>query len=119
MAKMTEYKKTLTPLVVLTREGGRPVAHQSDDDLDFLHEVFEELARAREKYPTANLLGLALMEEVGQLARVLLDDSPETIRRYARQVAAVATRIATEGDESIDDFRELAGLDGYPPERRS
>ena len=63
-----------------------------------------ELDRAREKFPSNAHLFAALGEEVGELARELLEGGPrKRIREEAIQVACVAIRIAEEGD---GDFPE-------------
>ena len=63
-----------------------------------------ELERARAKFPANAHLFAALGEEVGELARELLEGGPrKRIREEAIQVACVALRIAEEGD---GDFPE-------------
>ena len=58
-----------------------------------------ELDRARAKFPANGHLFAALGEEVGELARELLEGGTrERIRAEAIQVACVAVRIADEGD---------------------
>ena len=58
-----------------------------------------ELDRARAKFPANDHLFAALGEEVGELARELLEGGTrERIRAEAIQVACVAIRIADEGD---------------------
>ena len=58
-----------------------------------------ELERARAKFPKNDHLFAALGEEVGELARELLEGGTrERIRAEAIQVACVAVRIADEGD---------------------
>lgn len=65
--------------------------------------ISAEVARAREKFPGNRLLLAALTEEVGELAKAMLQDRPrEEIRKEAIQVAAVAVRIIEEGDASFD-----------------
>lgn len=80
--------------------------------LDALDDVADEIRSAKAKFPANDLLMVALTEEVGELAKALLDESPERIYAEAIQVACVAVRIATEGDCTIDAWRnkrELAG----------
>ena len=63
-----------------------------------------ELDRARAKFPANDHLFAALGEELGELARELLEGgSRKRIREEAIQVACVAIRIAEEGD---GDFPE-------------
>ena len=68
----------------------------ADETLDALR---AELDRARAKFPKNDHLFAALGEEVGELARELLENGArERIRAEAIQVACVALRIADEGD---------------------
>ncbi len=72
----------------------------------FLEEVGLELERARTKFPSSNLVLAALMEEVGELAQAMLKVRAghwSAVRVYeeAVQVAAMACRVATEGDPSF------------------
>lgn len=67
-------------------------------------ELFDEIKRARAKFPDNKHLLAALMEEVGELAQALADNhGKQRVREEAIQVACVAIRIATEGDS---DFNE-------------
>lgn len=74
-------------------------------DVAFRAEVRLELGRARKKFPGNALTMVALTEEVGELAKALLDESPERIVEEAIQVAVMAQRVATEGDKSVENFR--------------
>ncbi len=64
--------------------------------------IDDELARARTKFPSNTHMLAALMEEVGELSKALLECGPMTGHQHvleeAIQVAVVAIRIATEGD---------------------
>jgi len=71
----------------------------------FLAEVRAEIARARSKFPNNDLTMIALTEEVGELAKALLDESAERVRSEAVQVAAMAARVAIDGDASVIAFR--------------
>lgn len=66
----------------------------------FLDKLAEELGRARDKFPGTDCLFSALSEELGELARELDKPTAEIdwarVEAEARQVACVATRIATE-----------------------
>ena len=66
---------------------------------DTVRALRSEVERARSKFPdNSHLLG-ALMEEVGELARVLLQgEGTERMYDEAVRVACVALRIAEEGD---------------------
>lgn len=73
----------------------------------FLDELPEELMRARRKFPTANLSTPALVEEVGELAQARLKVragawSRDRVWEEALQVAAMAIRVATEPDASLE-----------------
>jgi hypothetical protein len=75
-------------------------------DLEFVGELIQEVERARTKHPGGKHLTVALMEEVGELAKALLEnEGSDRVREEAIQVACVALRIATEGDT---DFVEPA-----------
>lgn len=89
----------------------------------FLIHVEEEVAKAKTKFPANNFLLPALMEEVGELAQALMEyaklrdpkrvwpthkviPTKKDIYKEAVQVAAMAARIATEGDPHfVDDMR--------------
>jgi NTP pyrophosphatase (non-canonical NTP hydrolase) len=59
----------------------------------------EEVIRARAKFPGSEFLYTALCEEVGELARAILQkEGRERICAEALQVACVAMRIFEEGD---------------------
>ena len=53
----------------------------------------------------------ALVEEVGEVARALLDESRACVFAEAVQVAAMACRVAVEGDPTLNDRRALRGLE--------
>lgn len=66
-----------------------------------------ELIAARKKFPESTHQLAALMEEVGELAQAMMEhdrDGSQTIAmvlREAVQVASMAIRIATEGDDNF------------------
>ena len=67
----------------------------------------EEVARARAKFPGNRFMLAALTEEVGELARALLQrQGADRVRAEALQVACVAIRIFEEGDSSFDDVSD-------------
>ena len=74
-----------------------------------LQEIFVsiglELNRARAKFPSSECSMVALTEEVGELAKAMLDESQQRIYQEAVQVACMAIRVATEGDPSIENYR--------------
>ena len=71
----------------------------------------DEFKRAVAKFPDPSHSMTALSEEHGELARALLDESPQRIYSEAVQVAVVAMRVALQGDPSIDDYRAGKGLE--------
>jgi hypothetical protein len=71
----------------------------AERDADFVRELHEELAYARRKFPSQarDILFKALVEEVGEVSRAMLEKwSPTLIRGELVQVAAVAARLAAE-----------------------
>jgi hypothetical protein len=77
----------------------------------FLNEVRHEIMRARRLFPGDRIRGLAFGEEVGELFKAMLDESSSRVRKEAVQTAAMAARIALEGDGSVREWREEKGLD--------
>jgi NTP pyrophosphatase (non-canonical NTP hydrolase) len=68
-------------------------------DPDTLEALAAEIVLARAKFPGNRHLLAALTEEVGELAKALLQGRPEDEwEREALQVACVAIRILEEGD---------------------
>src|SRR5690606_12717925 len=77
-----------------------------DDDLLIAAGLaYAEASQARTLFPGPDAMLYALTEEVGELARALLSEPAERVRKEALQVAAVALRIACEGDASADSLR--------------
>lgn len=73
---------------------------------EFLTEVQHEVGRAREKFPDADMTNAALVEEVGELSKALMYEPWDRVVAEAVQVAAMACRIALEGDASAKPFRD-------------
>jgi NTP pyrophosphatase (non-canonical NTP hydrolase) len=71
----------------------------------FLEAVADEALRARSLFPDPDGLVTALGEEVGEVCRAVLDETPERIREECVQVAAMALRLALEGDPTLDALR--------------
>jgi NTP pyrophosphatase (non-canonical NTP hydrolase) len=70
-----------------------------------LHAIRSEVLRARAKFPKNRKLLAALTEEVGEVARALLQDgNGQMSRDEAVQVAAIAVRIIEEGDADFDNL---------------
>jgi uncharacterized protein YaiE (UPF0345 family) len=65
----------------------------------------DELIAARAKFPSNALLMEALIEEVGEVARAVLERDFDHAKQEALQVACVAIRLATEGDHSWEPSR--------------
>jgi NTP pyrophosphatase (non-canonical NTP hydrolase) len=79
-------------------------------DEAFVAAVKEELGAARAKFPGNDCVMIALTEEVGELAKALLDESWERVMEEATQVAVMAQRLAVEGDASAISYRSRQGL---------
>lgn len=80
------------------------------DDEIFINMVLDEALRARTKFPNPSGLLAALTEEVGELARALMDQGDGEVYNEAVQVAAVALRLALEGDPSLREVRKIHAL---------
>lgn len=78
---------------------------------EFWIEASKELHRAKAKFPKNANNCVALMEEVGELAQALLQMREGKITDWnkvvdeAIQVAAMAARIAVEGDSNLAEPR--------------
>lgn len=83
-----------------------------------LKEIDAEYTRATTKFPSSTLSTVALMEEVGELAKAQLDEPLDNVRKEAVQVAVMAIRIAVEGDDTLNDYRKRQGLDIHGPYNR-
>ncbi len=83
-------------MAVMQKPGSRP---RQRPKLATLAEVEREVVRAREKFPGNKKMLAALMEEVGELARALLQRKPQAdVKKECIQIAATAVRIFEEGD---------------------
>ncbi len=76
-----------------------------------LDDIFAELKRARDKFPGDRVTYTALCEEVGELAKALLDEPRSRVREEAIQVAVMAMRVILDGDSSYNELRKERGLD--------
>lgn len=74
-------------------------------------EISTELEQARNKFPDPSLSMAALTEEVGELAKAMLDEPKDRVRAEAIQVAVMTIIVATEGDPSFDEHRKERELD--------
>ncbi len=79
-------------------------------------EILAELRRARAKFPGRNVTMLALMEEVGELAKATFEESRERVREEAVQVATMAMRVVLDGDSTLDEWRRDKALDALTDE---
>lgn len=77
----------------------------------FLESVRCEVMRAQTLFPGRRIMALAFNEEVGELNKALLDEPWLQVYKEAVQSATMAARVALEGDESLDDWRDKKGLD--------
>ena len=78
----------------------------SPDGLVFIM-IRDELKAAREAFPGQTHMLCAMVEEVGELAKALMEHdrqqgtSVQEVLREAVQVAAMAIRVAVEGDDNF------------------
>src|SRR5258707_12353109 len=75
------------------------------NDAQFLEAVAAEVKRAREKFPGANATNAALVEEVGEVSTALMFEPWSAVIAEAVQVAAMACRLAVEGDATFEEWR--------------
>jgi pyruvate/2-oxoglutarate/acetoin dehydrogenase E1 component len=74
-------------------------------------DIIAELGRARAKFPGDNVTMLALMEEVGELAKATFEEPRANVRKEAIQVACMAMRIVLDDDATLTAWRAGKGLD--------
>lgn len=79
--------------------------------LNLITEIVAELERARTKFPGDNVTTLAMVEEVGELAKATFSQPRAAVREEAVQVAVMAIRVALDGDATLDAWRASKGLD--------
>jgi len=94
-------------MVQLTRNKVREINRHNA----LIGDIEAEVRYAREKFPGDEVTFAALVEEVGELATALIEESSDRIRKEAIQVAAMAIRIVLDGDCSFDSIREKRNLD--------
>lgn len=85
--------------------------HLNDGDAHIGIAIARELTRARAKFPSPAGSLAALTEEVGELAKAMLDEPRHRVCEEAIQVAVMAIRVATEGDPTLDEIRKKRGAD--------
>lgn len=76
----------------------------------FFNDAVDETLSARGKFPIHgddcdNPSIAAMMEEVGELAKAMMQEDTGRVREEALQVAAMAARCALEGDPTLDLVR--------------
>lgn len=90
-------------------------SQEADQDVVLLlAEIQAELARARSKFPGDGVTTLALVEEVGELAKATFEEPKARVREEAVQVAVMAMRVVLDGDGTLRDWRRDRGLDPLP-----
>lgn len=82
-------------------------ALQTGIDLQAFRDVERELSRARQSFPESKHQLAALTEEVGELNEAMIEHhrgrlNEHMVYKEAIQVAAMAIRVATEGDADFD-----------------
>ena len=83
----------------------------TDEQIDtFLNCVRLELMHALDEFPDPAGSMAALTEEVGEVAKALLDEPQEDVHTECVQTAVVALRVAVQGDPSLDPIRLAKGL---------
>ena len=75
-------------------------------DNQFIRAVILEVANAREKFPSNDGLTLALAEESGEAIKAAMDENLDFLRAECVQTAAMALRLAVEGDPMVDALRK-------------
>lgn len=81
----------------------------------FMRDVDAALAHARLKFPGTNTTLAAMVEEMGEVAQAMMDEPRTNFRAECAQLAAMAIRLAVEGDHTIEALRESKGLDAITP----
>ena len=86
--------------------GPRSLVKAKETHRTFLDKAYEEVLRARKKFPSSEGSVAALMEEVGELSQAMMEKPWDEVVAEALQVAAMACRVAIEGDPSLDNVRK-------------
>jgi NTP pyrophosphatase (non-canonical NTP hydrolase) len=77
----------------------------------YFHTLLQrEVQRARSKHPINFDLFIALVEEIGEVARAIQEHDTANLLEELVQVACVAMRLATEGDMQHRPARDAARL---------
>ena len=77
--------------------------------LKTLTDIYDEVVSARAKFPSRAGLLCALTEEVGEVAKALMDEPYENVYNEAKQVAAMAIRLMEECDPTLHGVRKARG----------
>jgi hypothetical protein len=80
----------------------------------FLDEVADEHARATAKFPDPGCSLAALTEEAGEVAKAMLDEPSDRVRKECVQLATMAARVALEGDPTMSGYRDRRGAGPHP-----
>lgn len=83
----------------------------NEDATNLLGEILSELKYARAKFPNPEGNYAAFNEEVGELAKSILEEPKRKVRAEAIQCAVMAIRIVLEGDPVYDEFRKKRNLE--------
>jgi hypothetical protein len=70
-----------------------------------------EILRARLLYPSCEGVGMAMLEEVGEVANACLDEPRDAIIKEGIQACAMVARLVLEGDPSLAALRLKRELD--------
>src|SRR5262245_15600640 len=87
---------------------GTPFVDQTDPErmvADFLNAVYDEVHRARVLCPDPRCLTVALAEESGEVMKAVMGEPWENVITECIQTAAMACRLACEGDPTMDNYR--------------
>lgn len=76
----------------------------------FLHRVEQEVERAKELFPDPAYLTVAFAEEAGETVKAAMGEPWENVYTEAVQAAAMACRLAVEGDPNMIPYREKHGV---------
>ena len=79
---------------------------EEDEIRHFLESVFTEVMRARKLFPSSEGLMVALSEEAGEVAKAMMQEPWEHVYIEAVQCAAMACRLAIEGDPTLENLRD-------------
>jgi hypothetical protein len=102
----------LLPVLIPLGESAGESAGAAEDDVDqFLADVKGAVLRARLERPTQRDSFLDLLKEIPQVYEAATDNRAPQVRVGTVQVAAMAARLALEGDSTVAAARLAGGLD--------